>query len=86
MNTHRIDIVPASLDRFVQAVMSQRGSLRSGQCPAPLRQLRLRQVVVAGQVAGYLARAEQAGVPISLPRDYAEWLDVPSPKRWSAAL
>jgi hypothetical protein len=86
MSTTRIDIVPTTLDRFVNAVMGQRGALRSGLCPAELRQIRLRQIVVAERVAGYLARAEQAGVPAALPREYAAWLDVPVLQRWSAAL
>jgi hypothetical protein len=86
MSAIHIDIVPTNLDRLVQAVMSQRGALRSGLCPADLRQLRLRQVLVAERVAGHLVRAEQAGVPAALPREFAAWLDVPTPQKWSTAL
>jgi hypothetical protein len=86
MSPTRIDIVPATLDRLVQAILSQRGALRSGLCPADLRQLRLRQVVVAERMAGHLVRSEQAGAVSALPRGYPDWLDVPAPQRWLTAL
>jgi hypothetical protein len=73
----QIHILPATTDRLIQAVMSQRKTLQAGKCPADLRRLRMRQLQVAEVVAGDAARAEYGGRLAALPRDYRDWLRQP---------
>ena len=70
-----IRILPTTVDRLIQSVMSQRRALQSGRCPADLRRLRMRQLAVAEKVVAELSRAEYRGLPITVPSDYGQWVE-----------